>query len=161
MKKTTALLLCACVLASLLAACSSSSGYRDDVAVNDLAAAVESKISSTDLLSPDDSYVSGTMKIDAGSYKEYVIKIASTGTAIDEFGIFRCSDESSAKTVEAAAKAYIQTRTDSWMPEYRPQEFPKMQNAEVKVCGNYVIYAILSDADREAAFSAFESALKK
>ena len=46
------------------------------------------------------------------------------------------------------------------MVEYMPEEFPKLQNAETKTIGNYVMYAILSDSDKQAVFSAFEKTLK-
>jgi len=45
------------------------------------------------------------------------------------------------------------------MKEYMPEEFPKLESAEVKTAGNYVIYAILSDNDKKAAFDAFNKAL--
>lgn len=41
------------------------------------------------------------------------------------------------------------------MDEYLPQEKPKLDSAEVWVEGNYVMYAILGDAEREAAHTAF------
>ena len=41
-----------------------------------------------------------------------------------------------------------------------PGERPKLDSAEVKIVGNYVMYAILSDSDRTAAFDAFSKALQ-
>ncbi len=46
------------------------------------------------------------------------------------------------------------------MDEYLPEEKPKLENAKVRICGNYGIYAILSEADRDAAFASFEDMLK-
>ena len=54
---------------------------------------------------------------------------------------------------------YLKVLQDSWM-NYQPEEKPKLDGAEIKVVGDYVMYAILSDADRATAFKAFESALK-
>ena len=42
-----------------------------------------------------------------------------------------------------------------------PEELPKLEEAQVKVCGEYVMYAILSDETAGDAFAAFESALAK
>ena len=41
-----------------------------------------------------------------------------------------------------------------------PEERPKLDSAEIKVVGNYVMYAILSDSDKTAAFEAFEKVLQ-
>ena len=41
------------------------------------------------------------------------------------------------------------------MDEYLPEEKPKLANAEVWSEGNYVMYAILDDAEREAVYKAF------
>jgi hypothetical protein len=41
-----------------------------------------------------------------------------------------------------------------------PHEKPKLEAAEIKVCGLYVMYAILDDASRQTALSDFEKALK-
>ena len=46
------------------------------------------------------------------------------------------------------------------MDEYMPEEKPKLENAEVKTVGNYVMYAILSDDGKKSAFGAFEKSLK-
>jgi hypothetical protein len=43
---------------------------------------------------------------------------------------------------------------------YQPEEKPKLDGAEIKVVGDYVMYVILSDGDRAAAIGAFEKALK-
>ena len=41
-----------------------------------------------------------------------------------------------------------------------PEEKPKLTQAEVKVCGLYVIYAIVSDDARGKILTDFENALK-
>ena len=61
---------------------------------------------------------------------------------------------------QVLTEGYLQLRADSWMDEYMPEEKPKLTAAEVKTSGNYVMYCILSDTDKSAAFGAFESSLK-
>ena len=80
------------------------------------------------------------------------------GTSIDEFGVVK------AGTMDAAAikemiEGYLKILQDSWM-NYQPEEEPKLKGAEIRTVGDYVMYTILSDADKETAFKAFESALK-
>ena len=79
---------------------------------------------------------------------------------VDEYGVFRAKDADAAKELEKQAKDYLANRLETWMDEYMPEEKPKVENAECRVFGNYVVYAILSDANRSAAFKAVEAALK-
>lgn len=154
--------LCAAALICLLSACGSSGGSakaRNDVAVGDISKSVATVLSDDSLVSVDSNYVSGSMKMDVSKYDSYDVKINSKGVNVDEFGIFKAKNASGVKTVQKAVEDYLQMRKDTWMKEYMPEEFPKLQNAEVKTFGNYVMYAILSDSDRSAAFDAFQKSL--
>jgi len=100
------------------------------------------------------------MQMDVTDYADYIVNINAYGTSVDEFGIFKGSDKAQTTAIADAVKTYLQLRIDTWIPEYMPEEFPKLENAEYKVVGNYVMYAVLSDSEREAAFSSFEGALE-
>jgi len=161
MKKLRAIaaLLALCTALCLLCAC--GGGEAKDVPVADIAAAVDEALGKGDSLSEvDSSYVKGYMRMDTDDYEEYVVKINAYGENIDEYGVFKASDSDQAKTVAEAAQAYLELRLSSWMDEYMPEEKPKLTSAEVKTEGSYVMYCILSDSDREAAFGAFSDALK-
>ncbi len=164
MKKYIALIL---ILASLfsLCACGKDSGtkaeYKTDVAVSDLAEQVTAVNDSWTFVAMDENYIAGAMKLDVSGYADYVVNINGFGTNVDEYGIFKAKDEASVDAVKADAENYLKFRLDTWMEEYMPEEKPKLENAEVKVCGLYVMYAILDDTSRADAFAAFETALKK
>lgn len=160
--KTVSIILSSVMLVLLLAACGSSSNYRDDVLVSDIASSVDGVLADgADMKELSETYITGSMGMDVSTFSEYSVKIASKGITIDEYGIFKGADASSSKKIEATVKEYLQMRVDTWMPEYMPEEFPKLQNAEVKVIGNYVMYAILSDTERASAFETFEKSLAK
>jgi len=164
-KNTISLVLCTVLILSLLAACAgaggSKSAYRDDVPVSEIGAAIDTELESgPDMIELSETYIDGSMKMDVSDFEEYCVKIATKGVSIDEYGVFKGLDAKHAKTIEAAAKDYLKSRIDTWMSEYRPEEYPKLENAEVRVCGNYVMYAILSDSERAAAFDTFEASLK-
>lgn len=163
MKRFIALTL---ILASLFTLCACSSDeskveYKTDVAVSELAEQVAAVNSGWNFAAMTESYISGAMKIDVSSYADYIVNMNALGTNVDEFGIFKAKDEASAASVKEDAENYLQFRLDTWMEEYMPEEKPKLENAEVKVCGLYVMYAILDDSSRADAFAAFENALKK
>lgn len=153
-------LLCTLTLLGLLTACGGSS-YRDDVLISDLVKAVDSSINGAEaMIEAPNNYISGTMKMNVSDYAGYCVKLNSMGVNADEYGIFKGMDENQTQEIKKAIEDYFQLRKDIWMPEYMPQEYPKLENAEIKVAGNYLIYAILSDSERAAVFAAFDAALK-
>lgn len=147
-------------LTMLMLLCACGSGAKD-VPIEDVTAAVDEALGKGDsLVAVDENYIKGYMKMDVADYEGFTVKINAYGANIDEYGVFRAKDSSQAKEVESALKSYLQLRLDSWMDEYMPEEKPKLTAAEIRSSGNYVIYCILSDADKQAAFDAFDGALK-
>lgn len=154
-------LVCAVTLFCLLSACGGSASVRDDVAVTDVTTAIVSALGDKDaFVSAPETFITGSMKMDVSDYEAYDIQINSKGVNIDEFGVFKATDSTQVAAIEQAVKAYLQMREDTWMTEYMPEEHPKLQNAEVKTAGNYVMYAILSDSGKEKAFNTFKKSLK-
>lgn len=155
------LIIFAALLLATLASCGGDT-IKSDVPVSEIASRVDSVISSGgNMAEADGSYVSGYVGIGADMYSEGTVMVRSMGVNVDEYGIFRCADDKQAEELLTAVKAYLKMRDDSWMPEYMPEERPKVQSAEYKVLGNYVMYAILSEDDKKAAFPAFEECLKE
>ena len=156
--KIVSVLLLAAALGALLGACGSAA--KKDVPVAELTAAVSRAISADPekMVDPGENYVHGYLKKTADEIGEYAIRKTAVGTSIDEFGIFKAGKLTTAE-LKTAIEGYLQILRDSWM-NYQPEEKPKLDGAEIRVVGDYVIYAILSEADREAAFAAFENELK-
>ncbi len=146
---------------SLLTACAGKAAkVRDDVPVSDVSTAVAAVLDGDTLVSVPETYYAGSMKMDVSEFEGYDVKINSKGINIDEFGIFKAKDSSQLPAVQKAVNDYLAFRLQIWMVEYMPEEKPKLENAEVKTVGNYVMYAILSDDGKKTAFSAFEKSLK-
>ena len=82
------------------------------------------------------------------------------GANVDEYGIFKAKDEEQAKEIAAAVEAYLKMRNDTWMTEYMPEERPKMEAASYETAGLYVMYAVLADEAKTAAFDAFTASLQ-
>lgn len=131
-----------------------------DPGMDKVAQAVGSAISDSNMVVLDSDYVSNMIKLDSSGYAEYVAKRVNVGTSIDEYGIFKGKDSAQAAELKTAVQAYLQFRLDSWMSEYLPEEFPKLQSAEVWTDGDYVIYVILGDESKAAARSAFSDAFQ-
>ncbi len=141
----------------LLAGCGAEATDPGMSAVSDSVAAA---VGSDGMIDIDEGYVSNMMKLDEGIYSEFVAKRVNVGTSIDEYGIFKAADSNQAAALKTAVQAYLQLRLDSWMSEYLPEEFPKLQSAEVWTEGDYVMYAILGDDVKTAARTAFSDAFE-
>ncbi len=159
MKRSICILLCLAALLCL-GACGKKAAWRTDVPLDKLAETVEKHLDGGSLAAMQESYLKGAMKMDPSIFAEWLVKINAYGANIDEYGIFKAPDEQGVVKVKQAAEDYLKLRRDTWMEEYMPEEKPKLTQAQVKVCGLYVIYAIVSDDARGKILADFESALK-
>lgn len=139
------------------ASCGGSVSYSTDTPVSELSAAVDALLENPDdFATMSESYIVGMMEIDPSQFEEYVVKLRASGANIDEYGIFKAANTEDAVAV---ANAYIARRIEAWMPEYMPEEFPKMEAASVKVFGQYVVYAILAEDVKADVFDAVKAEL--
>lgn len=143
------------LLVFMLCACSSGKSAKTPE-MQAVADAVGASIDISDMSQIPDEYVENIMGIALDGYVSRNTLMSAVGTNINEYGIFLAKDADQAKTIKDALNAYLEYRESVWMDEYLPDEKPKLDNAEVWQQGNYVMYTILSDADRDAVNAAFE-----
>lgn len=157
-KRVIAGLLLLCLSLSL-AACGAK--YEEDMPMSRFTAVIDARMGGKDLAEMNSGYLSGAMHLDPASFASYVVKLNSKGVNIDEYGVFRAPDSKSVDGVRDAVEGYLKMRRDTWMKEYMPEEKPKLDKAEVKVFGIYVLYVIASDDVRETIYQDVEKLLKK
>ena len=158
MIKISALVLVLAMLICALAGCGGES--TKNVPAGDITAAVADKIGKTDAMTAAQAnWIKGYMKVDVASFGDYSVMVNAIGANVDEFGVFKAGDMKVSE-VETTVKNYLDLRLQSWMDEYMPEEKYKVEDAEYKVIGDYVMYCILSAEDAEAAFATFEGMLK-
>lgn len=158
MKKVFALLTALCLFLSLCSC--KKDAYRNDVPVADLADTVMLRLSKTD------GYVTREKGLD--SYfatpdyaTEFTIRHAADTNNIDEIGIWHVTD-GNADAMKQLLTGYLSEsfeKNETFYNSYIPEETPKLRDAEVRVFGNYVAYAILNSTDRNAFFSALSAEL--
>lgn len=151
MKKLLILVLCLC-LVLILAACGKGSA---DPGMDAVSSALASAAATDSMMKVDADYIANTIKLAAGDYEAADVRLSNVGTNIDEYGVFKGKDSAQAAAIKSAVESYLKFRLDVWMSEYLPEEFPKLQNAQVWTEGNYVLYTILGDDAKSAAVSAF------
>ncbi len=154
MKKAMLFLLLPCLL---LAACGRRPRYSDLLTPQELLS--RAAPTGTDYLAAHNELLSDYL--DLSSFPEGELRYSSDGNDLDEFGIWHLTDgrmgELSALLEDYLSESY--RRNQAFFDSYIPKETPKLRDAEVRVMGNYVAYAVLSPDRREAFFSALREAL--
>ncbi len=92
----------------------------------------------------------------------YIAVSEKSDMNVDEIGVFHVKDGSKVDDLKTIVSDYVKARTmqhRDLLVSYNPAELPKLDEAEVKVCGNYIYYSILSEERTELAENAFEAAL--
>ena len=95
--------------------------------------------------------------------KESQIFYAQNTNDLDEFGIFEVEEGKAQEVRTRLLRGYLKKRYDDnleWYNSYMPTETPKLRDAEVRVYGNCVVYAVLSKEKRKAFFDECEKLLK-
>ena len=147
-----------CLLLLSFAAC----GVRDDVPVQVIADTVGCKLESYAHLSPaSDDFIRYCMKSDLSLYEEHLVLCPFSGSAYNEIGLFKLAPDADREEALSELDAYLAFRKTNWDMRYSADECIKIEHARVVSCGRYLFFAILSDAERAAAESAFRTALQK
>jgi len=142
MKKIPFLLLALTLLVSVFAACGSNEPQFEP---DDAALALLEEGAFADLLSPVDATIAqslynlGELEITACSV------YCSTGATAEEIAIFRCADAETAKEVELAAKARLESQSATYA-SYAPEAIPEIENAVLRIRGCYVACVVSGDA---------------
>ena len=96
--------------------------------------------------------------------KESQIFYAQNTNDLDEFGVFEVEEGKAQEVRTRLMKGYLKKRYDEnldWYNSYMPTETPKLRDAEVRIYGNCVVYAVLSKEKRKAFFDECDKLLKK
>lgn len=155
----TALLLCVC-----LYACSKVAEYRGDLDTEDILKGAPHTVRSADDYAEYDEDLVEFLFGEMPASRDHTLLYSTEQSDIDEFGIFRAESEAEALEIYEKTAEYIselQSTQRAFIASYAPSELPKLDSAEVRRYGNYVVYAILSSDDKDALFSHVESALRE
>lgn len=168
MKKRILAILLAIVSMLVFVSCSNNSSTADETTVDDgkevitpdiptFAAMLEGALANASMLTAvEDDYVEAMMSVDLANVEEYTVRIQTMGTAIDQYGIFKATDEKAAKTLCENLQSYIDTTRSNWENfNYLPEETPKLDGAKAVQKGVYVVYVVASADERDAFMKIF------
>ena len=142
------------VLSLIFVSCSKDVTYRDNLTCS----AISSEIcDEAEVLGGYSAYEKDHVAFlfeNTALYDDCAILYSTEVTDINEIGVFHCKNNDDAKNLTETVSKYIrdmQTEQKSFIESYAPREVPKLENAEVRQYGNYVIYLIISADDKEDA----------
>lgn len=137
--------------------------YKKDINAQQIAEELSKKMpTESTWINEDQSFIEEYITI-SEAVKESHIYYAQNTNDLDEFGVFVVED-GQAKTVQSMlSQGYLKKRYNEnreWYDSYMPTETPKLRDAEVRIYGNCVAYAVLSPENRKAFFEECEKLLK-
>ena len=143
-----------------LPACSSPS-YVDDAKLDTLADVIEGSVAKRrDYTTADDGALDDYFQT-PDYVTDSLIRFSTEAKNLDEYGIFHVTDGNAADMAKLLQGYLDRSYEDNraWYDSYMPEETPKLRDAEVRVFGNYVVYAVYSSADKDALFNALHETL--
>ena len=147
----------------VLAACNKEEEYKKEINTQEIATALSKRTPTASAWINEDQYFIEEY-VDIPDYvKESSIYYAQNTNDLDEFGIFWVEEGKEKATRLLLTQGYLQkryTENQEWYNSYMPTETPKLRDAEVRIYGNCVVYAILSPERRTAFFAECEKLLK-
>lgn len=168
MKRTVALTLAVLMILTALVSCGGDK-YRDDLTSAQVMETVLASVPleegyrqvSDGFISESSWGASYTVLLE-NTEDHYIAVSEKSDMNVDEIGVFHVKDGGKVDDLKAIVTDYLTARTrqfEDLLASYNPEELPKLDEAEVEVCGNYIYYSILSETRTEAAKDAFEGAI--
>ncbi|MGM9631540.1 MAG: DUF4358 domain-containing protein [Eubacteriales bacterium] len=92
--------------------------------------------------------------------RDFAVVRSNDAKNINEIGVFRAQQGHATEVFDMASR-YIQSKQSMYRAmNYFPEEQEKVDNATVKIFGNYVVYSFLNEKDTSALYTEISDALK-
>ena len=165
MKKTFQTVVCILLAAVALGATScQKETYQKDINTKEIADTLCEKTQiESKWIDNDQNFIKEYISVDEKVKESYVYYAQNTND-LDEFGIFEVEEGKAQEVRNQLLNGYLKKKYNEnleWYNSYMPTETPKLRDAEVRIYGNCVAYAVLSQENRKAFFDECEKLLKK
>ena len=150
MKKTV---ICALLALTLIttAFCSCGEKPGKTPATADVAAAISDSTEFSELMPLNDNNITRRYYgIDLDDIEEYEALVCSSGALADEISVFKMKEKDDVEDMLEVVRERQQELYDSFV-DYVPEEINKINNAVIGSNGNYVYFAVCSDASAAKA----------
>ena len=139
-------------------------GYADNVACSDIGKdTLDTLDDNLEYAEFDEAHVELYFD-DTNEYDDYYTVYSTDTNNINEIGIFHASNKDNAEDLADECRDYIedmQENSRAFIQSYAPEELPKLDGAQVRRFGNYVVYTVLDSDKANAVFESIKENLKK
>ena len=149
------------ISALFLSSCNTKK-YSDEISCYELCERALSSIDETDEFSDYGKEYIKYFFEDSELHDDFRIVYSTESDDIDELGVFHAPSADTAKEISSIVQNYIseiQNTQRAFIESYAPEELPKLDRAEVRVFGNYIVYAIMEEEEKSDVFSAIDKRL--
>ena len=163
MKRTTSIFLFFLLLCSLFS-CMHTNPYRDDLSPAALTEQMTRALNDSMTYLEDESGMTDGYFTLPPYVTEKSVRYTSEIENINELGVFHVTGgnaEAFRSLLEEAYLARTLEENREFYDSYIPHETRKLEDAAVRIYGNYVVYAVCDAADRNTVFGAVERALRE
>ncbi len=137
--------------------------YSDGIECEEITSALQQEISALEGYSAYSSDDVGFMFDENLHFDDYSIIYSISGDDIGEVGVLHAESEEEAQNLLEQIRDYVNgicADKGAFVENYLPEECGKLDSADAKRFGNYVIFAFLEATDRDAVFEISEKILK-
>ena len=152
------------LLLVLLSSCAQSTAFHDDLSCKELAeklsAEADTPYGYSEYTREDIALLLNNTSLFDDSCFIYSTEVED----INEIAVFHCESKDNAKQLTKIILNYIfrqQEEQRAFIESYAPREALKLDGARVYQYGNYVVYLMLDDDDKEDAIEEIEEILRK
>ena len=162
MKKAICILLICSALAAFVG-CNRKNGYSNHIPCSELMTVALEQIP-VDL--GYEAYDSEHVDYFFGGelYNDFSVYYSVKSADINEVGIFHTKDEDSANKLREKIDEYLKKELEEnkvFIESYAPKELEKLERAEVRALGNYVVFTVLDTEDKALFFDTLEIMLQE
>ena len=160
MKKFICMILLICLS---LCACSRSD-YSDDFSCTELSEHIRDTLGDGQEYTEFDSTHREFYFEDSDDYDDCSLIYSTDTNDINEIGVFHAQSADAADDIAENCREYIDDMKENsraFISSYAPAELPKLDNAEVRRFGNYVVYTILPPDRSTPIFHTLKELLTK
>lgn len=159
--KSIGVLILAMAVMSFATACSKPK-YNDGVSCESLASAATEQIpEELDFRELEASFRDFYFG-EANGFDDCYVAYSAEAEDISEIGVFHSESDEDADEIERACLEYItdlQQNSRAFIESYAPNELTKLDSAEVRRYGRYVVYTVLDGEDAERVFESVRGLL--
>lgn len=161
-KKLLSIVICIMLITLIFQSCNSKE-YNSSLSCKEFSNELKSEISVPN--DEFDEYTNEDLKFLFSSpaiYDDISIIYSADSTDVCELGVIHATDKESAKSLFEEAKLYIknlQEQKSDFLRSYSPAELIKLNSAEARHYGNYVIFAVADQDTKNRIFNKAETLL--